>query len=93
MTKRPEFHFEPYNGQLGVNKQQGIFVKDFWMSIFAVMPSVFYNNSLYVPNQTKLLTGYNYNVISPVNYYDIVTSYNTSETNQTYFIINYPVGF
>lgn len=52
----------------GVIKQQGIFIQDFWMSIFTTMPSVLYNNSLYVPNQTKLLTGYNYNFVSPVNY-------------------------
>jgi hypothetical protein len=52
----------------GVSKQQGIFIKDFWMSIFTAMPSVLYNNSLYVSNQTKVFTGYNYNFISPVNY-------------------------
>jgi len=56
------------NPPIGINKQQGIFVRDFWMSIFTAMPSVLYNNSLYVPNQTKLFTGYNYNFVSPVNY-------------------------
>jgi len=52
----------------GISKQQGIFVKDIWMSIFTAMPSVLYNNLLYVPNQTKIFTGYNYNFVSPVNY-------------------------
>jgi hypothetical protein len=52
----------------GINKQQGIFIKDFWMSIFTTMPSVLYNNSLYIPNQTKLFTGYNYRFVAPVDY-------------------------
>ena len=56
------------NPPADISKQQGIFVKDFWMSIFTTMPSVLYNDSLYVPNQTKILTGYNYNFVSPVNY-------------------------
>jgi hypothetical protein len=68
-----------------VSKQQGIFVKNFWMNIFTVMPSVLYNNSSYVPNQTKIFTGYNYNFISPVNY--VSPSYpntNNGDCQRTY---------
>jgi len=56
------------NPPIGTNLQQGIFVKNLWMSIFTTMPSILYNNSLYVPNQTKVFTGYNYNFVSPSNY-------------------------
>lgn len=53
----------------GVQNYNGIFVKNAWMSIFTAMPSVFYNNSLYVPNKTKILTGFNYQIQAPSNYY------------------------
>ncbi len=53
----------------GVSKQQGIFVKDVWASIFAVMPSTLYNNTLYVPNKTQVLTGFNVRYTLPSNYY------------------------
>ncbi len=56
------------NAPQGVSKQQGQFVKDAWASIFAVMPSVFYNGSLFVPDQSKVQTGYNYRIDIPADY-------------------------
>jgi len=53
----------------GVQYYNGIFVKNAWMSIFTAMPSILYNDSLYVPAQTKVLTGFNYNIQTPSNYY------------------------
>jgi len=53
----------------GVQYYNGIFIKNAWMSIFTVMPSIIYNNSLYVPSQTKVLTGFNYQIQTPSNYY------------------------
>ena len=42
-----------------VKTYSGQFVNNAWMSIFAVMPSVIYNNSLLVPNKSKILIGSN----------------------------------
>ena len=53
----------------GVSYSNGIFVRNAWMSIFTTMPSVLYNNSLFVPNKTKVLTGFNYQIQTPSNYY------------------------
>lgn len=53
----------------GVSKQQGIFVKDVWNSIFAVMPSVLYNNSLLVSSSSQVLTGFNLRYTPLINYY------------------------
>ncbi|VVB79038.1 Uncharacterised protein [uncultured archaeon] len=54
---------------VGVSLQQGIFAKDVWNSLFTTMPSVLYNNSLYVPNKTQVLTGFNVRYVLPANYY------------------------
>lgn len=54
---------------VGIQNYNGIFVKNAWMSIFAVMPSILYNNTLYVPNKTQVLTGFNYQIQTPTNYY------------------------
>jgi hypothetical protein len=54
---------------IGVQNYNGIFVRSVWMSIFTIMPSVLYNNSFYVPNKTKVLTGFNYYIQTPSNYY------------------------
>ena len=34
----------------GIESHNGIFIKNTWMDIFSVMPSVLYNNTLYVPD-------------------------------------------
>ena len=51
-----------------VPSQNGTFIKKAWMSIFAAMPSVLYNNSLYVPNKTSILCGFNYEIQIPQDY-------------------------
>jgi hypothetical protein len=45
------------------------FIKNAWLKILAVMPSVLENESLYAPSDAKLLTAYNYKVEVPKNYY------------------------
>ncbi|MFA5856896.1 MAG: hypothetical protein WC867_06035 [Candidatus Pacearchaeota archaeon] len=57
------------NPPIGVKNYNGEYVKDAWLSILSVMPSVQYNNDLFVPNQTKLLSAFNYKINAPVNYY------------------------
>ena len=52
----------------GVKIYNGDFVKNAWMSIFNAMPSVLYNNILYVPSKTEILTGFNYELDLPSNY-------------------------
>jgi len=54
---------------VGIQNYNGIFVRNAWMSIFTSMPSILYNNSLFVPNKTKVLTGFNYQIQTPSNYY------------------------
>lgn len=53
----------------GVSKQNSNYIKNAWVDIFSAMPSVLYNGTLYVPNQTTILTGYNYEVQTPPDYY------------------------
>lgn len=53
----------------GVTVQNKDFIKNAWAKIFAVMPSVIYNDILYVPEKTSLLTGFNYELQVPENYY------------------------
>ena len=54
------------------------FIKDAWLKIFTAMPSVIYNDSLLCPEQTKVLSGFNYRLAIPSNYQS--SSY--PETNQ-----------
>ncbi len=73
----------------GVSKQQGQFVKDAWASIFAVLPSVLYNNSLFVSDNAKVLTGFNYKIIIPSDY--VSSGYpdtNEGDCKRTYSLIN-----
>ena len=44
-------------------------IKYAWAKIFAIMPSVFYNGTLYTPKETSVLTGFNHEVKIPDNYY------------------------
>ena len=60
-----EFDIEPENTKT-YNKK---FIKEAWMNIFAFMPSVLYNDKLYVPDKTTIQTGFNYEVEIPENYY------------------------
>lgn len=68
---------------------QSEFIKDAWLEIFTVMPSVIYNNTLLCPEQTKVLSGFNYKLEIPTNY----QSSGYPETNQgdcrrDYFLLN-----
>ena len=58
-----------------VRTVDSIFIKNAWNSVLAIMPSVIYNNSLYVPNKTSILTGFNYNLVIPQNYQSPKYSY------------------
>ncbi|MBU0760503.1 MAG: hypothetical protein KJ858_02320 [Nanoarchaeota archaeon] len=61
-------NLEIFQPPQGVQTQNSFYIKNAWADILAVMPSVLYNGSLYVPDQTKLLTRYNYNVQIPSDY-------------------------
>jgi len=45
------------------------YVKNAWAKIFTLMPSIYYNNSLYVPSNPEVLTGFNYTLDIPADYY------------------------
>lgn len=64
-TANLDFTASPKNAQT----YDRTFIRNAWVSIFALMPSVFYNSSLYVPENSKLLTGFNYQIQIPSNYY------------------------
>jgi hypothetical protein len=73
----------------GVKTYNLEFVKNAWMSIFTEMPSVIYNDSIYVPNNTQILTGFNYDLIIPQDYSS--TGYpntNNGDCKRTYTLIN-----
>jgi len=57
------------NAPVGVKIYDKDFIKSAWASIFALMPSIIYKDSLYVPENTSILTGYNYELKIPENYY------------------------
>jgi len=57
------------NAPEGINTYNDQFVKNAWLSIFTAMPSVIYNNSLYVPDKTTIFSGFNYKLNLPNNYY------------------------
>ena len=54
---------------LEVEKQNSEYIKDAWLSIFSIMPSVLYNKSLYVPENIEVLSGFNYKIEIPQDYY------------------------
>lgn len=51
-----------------ITAQNKGYISDAWMKIFTLMPSINYSKRLYVPEYTKLLTGFNYALNEPVNY-------------------------
>ena len=55
----------PPNNTLVYNSTQ---IKNAWLSFLAIFPSVYENNTLYVPSNTKLLSEYNYTIEIPRNY-------------------------
>lgn len=52
----------------GVQVHNDRYIKNGWMKIFALMPSVFYRDSLYTPKNTKIFTGFHYEFDEPKNY-------------------------
>jgi len=57
------------NPPTGVKTYNRQFVKDAWLNIFTTMPSIVYNDNLYVPDKTKVLSAFNYKTTTPQNYY------------------------
>ena len=53
----------------GIETRNKQFIKNAWSDIFSLMPSVLYNDSLYVPDKTSVFTGFNYESEIPENYY------------------------
>jgi len=53
-----------------------------WISILYINPSVYFNNTLYVPDKINARAEYGYNIVLPANYY-----YNTKTSGQTCQII------
>lgn len=49
----------------GVTKKNSEYVKDSWVKILAVMPSVLFNDTLYISNNGEILVGYNHNAYVP----------------------------
>ena len=45
------------------------FAKGVWFKMFAVMPSVSYNGTLFVPDNVEILSGYGYHIELPANYF------------------------
>ncbi len=56
---------EPPNNTLIYNSIQ---IKNAWLSFLVIFPSVYENNTLYVPQQTNLLSEFNYTILVPKNY-------------------------
>ncbi|MDP3699243.1 MAG: hypothetical protein Q8R47_06700 [Nanoarchaeota archaeon] len=49
----------------GVVKKNSDYVKDSWVKILAVMPSVLFNDILYISNSGEIIVGYNHDVYIP----------------------------
>jgi len=47
----------------------GQFVKNVWFDQFAVMPSILEEDVLYCPEKVEVLTGFDYDLVIPPNYY------------------------
>lgn len=56
------------NAPEGVHIFNDEYIEDAWMKIFTSMPSVIYENFLYVPRNTKVLTGFHYEFDEPEDY-------------------------
>lgn len=52
-----------------VRTSESVFIKNAWVSIFGVMPSIIYNKTLLCPRKTKVLTGFKYQISLPSEYY------------------------
>jgi hypothetical protein len=52
-----------------VDIQEKKYIKSAWAKIFAIMPSIQYDGELYSPKESSILTGFNYEIDIPNNYY------------------------
>lgn len=59
---------EADNPSFDIEEYQGTYIRNAWVSIFAAMPSIIYNNSLFVPERTQIFTGFHYDLAVPFNY-------------------------
>jgi hypothetical protein len=62
-------NFNIGNPPSNVSVQNNGYISNAWMKIFTLMPSINYSNELYVPENTKILTGFNYTLNPPNDYY------------------------
>ncbi len=53
------------NAPNGVVKKNSEYVKDSWVKILTVMPSVLFNDTLYISNAGEIVVGYNHQVYVP----------------------------
>ena len=72
----------------GVKKYNGEFVKNAWASLFGVMPSVLYKESLYVPSQTSVFSFFNYSINIPSNYYGNYPDTSKGDCQRNYQLIS-----
>lgn len=66
---------QDYNSQIitnqpTYNKQSSGSIKDAWVEIFSINPSVKLNDIIYVPNNIKVRTDYGYSINIPETYYN-----------------------
>ncbi len=74
---------------IGINLYQSTYIQNAWFSIMALMPSIFYNNSLYCPQNPQLLSASNYDVIIPPTYQSgYYPSTNNGDCRRTYNLIS-----
>lgn len=76
------------NSPEGIQEHSGQFVREAWVAVFTAMPSIIYNNNLYCPRTTEILTGYNYDLSIPSNYQSSRYPYtNGGDCKRTYSLI------
>src|SRR3989338_7260793 len=68
-----------------VEIRSGMFIKNAWNKILAVMPSVL-DNELYVPENIKVLNGFHYDLEIPNNYQGNYPNTNNGDCKRTYNI-------
>ena len=71
-----------------IRTSDSIFIKNAWVSIFGVMPSVIYNKTLLCPSKTKVLTGFNYQISLPSEYHSSgYPSTSAGDCRRTYTLV------
>jgi len=73
-TNAPDYNsILQYNTKIKVNASianmtNSIYIKEAWVSLIAISPSILENNTLYVPDVAFVLSDYNYRIEVPENY-------------------------